>query len=134
MQAQPDLSVALILWLNTIGHEKLGSKSTPKIKIKGGTCWSPRLVASGPVQNLARFPQPKRSWEANSNESSSRKANARLREKGFLLRILWYSQSGNHPKNYLARFGYALDMKVFIYKKKSRFFLYSWLPTWELII
>ncbi len=31
---------------------------------------------------------------------------------GFLLRILWWSQSGNRPENDLAKFGYILDMKV----------------------
>ncbi len=31
---------------------------------------------------------------------------------GFLLRILWCSQSGYHPGNNLAKFGYKMDMKV----------------------
>ncbi len=31
---------------------------------------------------------------------------------GFLLRILWCSQSDKHPKNNLAKFGYILNMKV----------------------
>jgi hypothetical protein len=31
---------------------------------------------------------------------------------GFLLRDLWWSQSGNHPENDLAKFGYILDMEV----------------------
>jgi len=31
---------------------------------------------------------------------------------GLLLRILSFSQSGDHPKNNLAKFGYILDMKV----------------------
>jgi hypothetical protein len=30
----------------------------------------------------------------------------------FLLRIFWCSQSGNHPENNLAKFGYIIDMKV----------------------
>jgi hypothetical protein len=42
-----------------------------------------------------------------------------------LLRILWYSQSGDQPENNLAKFGYVLDMKV----EKHRIFLYSWLST-----
>jgi hypothetical protein len=33
-------------------------------------------------------------------------------EAGFLLRILWCSQSGDHPENNLAKFGYMLDMRV----------------------
>jgi hypothetical protein len=46
---------------------------------------------------------------------------------GFLLRILWCSQSGDHPENSLAKFGYILDMKV---KKENRILLSSsWLPT-----
>jgi hypothetical protein len=31
---------------------------------------------------------------------------------GFLLRILLCSQSGDHPENNLAKFGYILDIKV----------------------
>jgi len=31
---------------------------------------------------------------------------------GSLLRILWCSQSGDHPENNLAKFGYILDMKI----------------------
>jgi hypothetical protein len=31
---------------------------------------------------------------------------------GFVLRILWCSQSGDHPENNLAKFDYMLDMKV----------------------
>jgi len=31
---------------------------------------------------------------------------------GFLLRILWSSQSGHHSQNSLAKLGYILDMKV----------------------
>jgi hypothetical protein len=31
---------------------------------------------------------------------------------GFLSRILWCSQSGNHSQINLAKFGYILDMKV----------------------
>jgi hypothetical protein len=31
---------------------------------------------------------------------------------GFVLRILWYSQSGDHPENNLAKFRYILDMEV----------------------
>ncbi len=38
---------------------------------------------------------------------------------GFLLRILWCSQSGNHPQNNLAKFGYILNMKVQKKKKKQ---------------
>jgi hypothetical protein len=38
---------------------------------------------------------------------------------GFLLRILRWSQSGNHPENDLAKFGYILDMKVFFSKKQN---------------
>jgi hypothetical protein len=30
----------------------------------------------------------------------------------FLLRILWCSQSDNHPENNLAKFGYIIDMKI----------------------
>jgi len=31
---------------------------------------------------------------------------------GFLLRILWCSQSGDHNENNLAKFDYILNMKV----------------------
>ncbi len=31
---------------------------------------------------------------------------------GFLLRILWCSQSGDHNENTLVRFGYILNMKI----------------------
>ncbi len=34
------------------------------------------------------------------------------------------SQSGHHPENNLAKFGYILDMKK---EKKNRILLYSWL-------
>jgi hypothetical protein len=44
---------------------------------------------------------------------------------GFVLRILWCSESGNHPGNNFAIFGYIIDMKV----EKNRILLYSWLPT-----
>ncbi len=46
---------------------------------------------------------------------------------GFLLRILCCNQSGDHPQNNLAKFGYILDMKVG--ENKIKIFLYSWLPT-----
>jgi len=42
---------------------------------------------------------------------------------GFVLRILWCSQSGDHPENNLAKFRYILDMEV---GKKNRIPLYSW--------
>jgi len=41
------------------------------------------------------------------------------------LRILWCSQSGDHPENNLTKFGYMIDMKV---GKKNNILLYSWLP------
>jgi hypothetical protein len=44
---------------------------------------------------------------------------------GFLLRILWCSQSGDHPESNLANFSYILDTKVG--KKKKKFIF--WLPT-----
>jgi hypothetical protein len=43
---------------------------------------------------------------------------------GFLLRILWWCQSGGHPENNLARFGYILDMKVG--KKTESFYVFSY--------
>ncbi len=46
---------------------------------------------------------------------------------GFLLCILWCSQSGNHPENNLAKFCYILNMKLEI-KIKIRILLYFWLP------
>jgi hypothetical protein len=53
---------------------------------------------------------------------------------GFLLRILWCSQSGNHQETNLAKFGYTLDMKV----EKNRILLCFWQPTetndWNLVI
>jgi hypothetical protein len=47
-----------------------------------------------------------------------------LSQSGFLLRILWCIQNGDHPENNLAKFGYRLDMKV---EKKNRILLCSWL-------
>jgi hypothetical protein len=44
---------------------------------------------------------------------------------GFLLRILWCSESGNHPENNFAIFGDIIDMKV----EKNRILPYVWLPT-----
>ncbi len=44
---------------------------------------------------------------------------------GFLLRILWCSESGNHPKNNFAIFGDIIDMKV----EKNRILLYFCVPT-----
>ncbi len=35
-----------------------------------------------------------------------------LSQSGFLLRILWWIQNGDHPENNLTKFGYRLDMKV----------------------
>jgi hypothetical protein len=37
---------------------------------------------------------------------------------------LWCSQSGDHPENNAAKFGFLLDMKVV----KNKIFLCSWLP------
>jgi hypothetical protein len=50
---------------------------------------------------------------------------------GFLLRILWCSQRGNHPKNNLAKFGLPTRYES---SKRNGILLYSWLPTLELII
>jgi hypothetical protein len=44
--------------------------------------------------------------------------------------ILWCSQSGHHPENNLAKFGYILDMKV--EKKSKSFYVLGYLL--ELII
>ncbi len=35
-----------------------------------------------------------------------------LSQSGFLLRILWCIQNGDHTENNLAKFGYRVDMKV----------------------
>jgi hypothetical protein len=130
MQAQPDLCVALILWLNTIGHEKLGSKSMPKIK--GSTA---DLRDSWP-RVLCKILLDFRNQKGRENQTPTRVVVARqtlvrgrkaaLYLPGFLLRILWYSQSGNHPKNHLAKFGYAQDMKVFFFKAES-FYIFGYL-------
>jgi hypothetical protein len=45
---------------------------------------------------------------------------------GFVLRILWCSQSGHDPENNLAKFRYILDMEL---GKENRIPLYSWLHT-----
>jgi hypothetical protein len=45
---------------------------------------------------------------------------------GFLLRISWCTQSGDHPENNLAKFGYIIDMKI---AQNNKIFLYSWLPS-----
>jgi hypothetical protein len=50
---------------------------------------------------------------------------------GFLLRILWYSQSGDHPESNLAKFSYILDTKVGK-TKKNPFYILGYLL--ELII
>ncbi len=56
-----------------------------------------------------------------------------LEALGFLLRILWCIQSGYHPENNLAKFGYILDMKLGERKKerkKNRILLKnSWLSS-----
>jgi len=44
---------------------------------------------------------------------------------GFLWRILWCSQSDNHPENNLAKFGYIIDMKI--RKKTESFYILSYL-------
>ncbi len=44
---------------------------------------------------------------------------------GFVFRIFWCSESGNHPGNNFAIFGYIIDMKV----EKNRILLYSCVPT-----
>ncbi len=43
------------------------------------------------------------------------------------LSILSCSQSGDHPENNLAKFGYMLDMKV--ENKMNHFYVVLWLPT-----
>jgi len=40
------------------------------------------------------------------------KNRAPVEDAGFVLMILWRRQSGNHPENNLAKFGYILDLKV----------------------
>jgi len=35
-----------------------------------------------------------------------------IKKSRFVLKILWCGQSGNHPKNILAKFDYMLDMKI----------------------
>jgi hypothetical protein len=47
--------------------------------------------------------------------------------RGFLLMILWCSQSGDYSENNLAKFGYIIDMKVEFLR--NRIFLFSWLPS-----
>jgi hypothetical protein len=43
---------------------------------------------------------------------------------GFLLRILWCSQSDDYSENNLAKFGYIIDMKVeFFFKQNLSLFL-----------
>jgi hypothetical protein len=42
---------------------------------------------------------------------------------GFVLRILWCSQSGDHPENKLAKFKYILDMEVGKKKTESLYIL-----------
>jgi hypothetical protein len=51
-------------------------------------------------------------------------------QAGFLIRILWCSQSGNHSQNNLAKFGCILYMKV--EKKTESFYILAYLL--ELII
>jgi hypothetical protein len=58
------------------------------------------------------------------SEVIRRKCQRRLFRAGFLLRILLCSQSGDHPENYLAKFGYIPYIKV----GKNKILLYSWLP------
>jgi hypothetical protein len=47
--------------------------------------------------------------------------------QGFHSTILWCSQSGNHSQNNLAKFGYALDMKVGKIKNKKSFYILCYL-------
>jgi len=50
-------------------------------------------------------------------------------QAGFPLRILWCSQSGDHPENNLVEFGDILDMKAEKKKKKQnplKFLTTSW--------
>jgi hypothetical protein len=57
---------------------------------------------------LTKFCPPKKEnteWDLSGGEGLFLQA-------GFLLRILWCNQSGNHPESNLAKFGYILDMKV----------------------
>jgi len=68
------------------------------------------------------------SWMmASTPKQGSGNLKTKTMQQVFFLRILWHSQSGNHSKNNLAKFGYILDMKV--EKKKTRILLYFWLPT-----
>ncbi len=53
-----------------------------------------------------------------------------LSQSGFLLRILWCIQNGDHPENNLAKFGYILDMKVGK-KQKPPMFLATYKNLWK---
>jgi hypothetical protein len=52
---------------------------------------------------------------------------------GFLLRILLCSQSGDHPENNLAKFGYILDIKLEKIKSFSilRYLLELFIKIWR---
>jgi hypothetical protein len=73
-------------------------------------CGFPQLGAARGKE----FCNLKITWHSHTDQSLCR---------GFLLRILWCSQSGNYSQSNLAKFGCILDMK-----KKNRILLYSWLP------
>jgi hypothetical protein len=47
-------------------------------------------------------------------------------QAGFLLRILWCSQSDDRPENNLAKFGYILEMKVEKKQNPSIFLATYW--------
>jgi hypothetical protein len=72
------------------------------------------------------LPVKSKLWRDAHRPGSIRKFKNKNTATGFLLRILWQSQSGNHSQNNLAKFGYILDMKV---EKKPESFYVFWLPT-----
>jgi hypothetical protein len=76
---------------------------------------------------LTKFCPPKKNteWDLSGGEGLFLQA-------GFLLRILWYNQSGDHPESNLAKFGYILDMKVEGKKKPESFYVIGYLI--ELVI
>jgi hypothetical protein len=61
------------------------------------------------LKNSKISPEKEKHWGKVENQPNLVATNFRAE---FLLRILWCSQSGDHPENILAKFGYILDIKV----------------------
>jgi hypothetical protein len=55
----------------------------------------------------------------------------KLRSKGFVLSMLWCSQTGDHPQEDLAKFGYTSDMIFFFLNLRILYCILA--PCWNLL-